>query len=112
MQTIWKYPLETTDVQTVMMPKGAKPLTVAVQGSQVCLWALVDSEADPEARDFVIYGTGHPVRDVVKRDVGEVQTYVGTYQLDNGSLVFHVFEIATTIKWSDLKARANFQGEA
>lgn len=88
-----------------MMPKGAKPLTVAVQGiqGQVCLWALVDSEAELEARDFVTYGTGHPVRDVVKRNVGEIQTYIGTYQLASGSLVFHVFEIATTLTWSDLQ---------
>jgi len=36
-------------------------------------------------RTFAIYGTGHKHEHVEG-------TYIGTFQLDGGSLVFHVFE--------------------
>jgi hypothetical protein len=83
-KTIWKFPLETTDLQTVRMPSGAVVLTVEAQDARPCLWALVDSEAPKVNRRFAIYGTGHPFGG------GD---YIGTYQLVGGALVFHVFEL-------------------
>jgi hypothetical protein len=51
------------------------------------IWALVEPD-QPEAEVwFRIAGTGHPITDDIKR-------YVGTFQIDRGSLVFHVFEVA------------------
>jgi hypothetical protein len=92
MHVIWKYPLEATDVQMVKMPKGAKILCVQTQGQTPCLWALIpDTKATLEERHFSIYGTGH----LHEKIPG---TYIGTFQLMNGQLVFHVFETEASHK--------------
>jgi len=86
MLTIYKYPIEPRDF-TLTLPERARLLTVQTQYSRPCLWALVDPEAPPEERHFVTYGTGHPVTDDPVR-----LTYIGTFQLEGGMLVFHLFE--------------------
>lgn len=85
MRQIWKFQLETTDLQSVEMPDGAKVLTVQVQHGTPCIWAECDTEAEKEKRWFRTFGTGHPMPD----KPGE---YIGTYQLNGGDLVFHVFD--------------------
>lgn len=82
---IWKWKLYPLDHQAIEMPAGAKLLDVQVQGAEVCLWALCDPDAPLELREIVTYGTGHSLPD----DPGE---YVATFQLEDGVLVFHVFE--------------------
>lgn len=95
MKTIWKFPLEVTDVQSVAMPQGAQVLTAQLQGpsyearatdSSLCLWALVDPDAPKTVRLLHIFGTGHPVYNA------DSLRYISTFQLDGGALVFHVFE--------------------
>ena len=85
-KSIWKFPLETEDTTTIIMPENAEILTVQVQRDIVCLWALVDPNASREPRTIQIIGTGHPIDGKVNRK------YIGTYQLMEGALVFHVFE--------------------
>jgi hypothetical protein len=85
MQAIWKYPLPPIGVCNMEMPAKAKVLCVQVQGGMPCLWALVDVDELKSIREFVTYGTGHV-------HIAISGKYVGTYQLDNGGLVFHVFE--------------------
>ena len=87
-KTIWKFELETKDNILVQIPKGAKILTVETQHEQPCMWALVDPNKETETRHFEIFGTGHPIN----YGMGVDRSYIGTYQLDNGGLVFHVFE--------------------
>lgn len=88
MKSIWKFELAKTDLQVFEMPVGAKILAVQSQGgNSPCIWALVDTDAVKEQRSFTTYGTGHPFNENYK------QEYLGTYQLMNGSLVFHVFEL-------------------
>ena len=84
---IWKWTLGLTDIQSLPMPEGAKVLTVQMQHGALALWALVDENAPQSNRSFAIYGTGNPM----PQSPGE---YVGTFQLRNGDLVFHVFEPA------------------
>lgn len=83
--TIWKYELEVTDKQWVNMPEGAKILTVQIQNGRPCLWAIVNPKNKPEERVIETYGTGNPFKEFER-------SYIGTYQLQGGSLVFHVFE--------------------
>lgn len=84
---IWKWTLATTDRQTIEMPVGAKILTVQAQGEEAQLWALCPDEHGPkEPRRFEIHGTGNPMPN------GDPGAYVGTYQLMEGRLIFHVFE--------------------
>lgn len=86
MKTIWKYELKNTDRQIIEMPANAIVLTVQVQYGGPCLWAIVNPNTKlKETRSFNIYGTGNPV----PQSPG---IYIGTYQLCEGQLVFHVFE--------------------
>ena len=66
------------------MPRGAEVLTVQMQREVLCVWAVVDPDAEKEQRKFIVYGTGHEY-DSIK---GE---YVGTVQIHGGDLVWHVF---------------------
>ena len=97
-KTIWKFELETKDNQIVKMPINAKILTIQTQFDKPCLWALVDPNADKEDRFIKIFGTGHSVRYnkcspmLGAEELDECIKYIGTYQLHNGSLVFHAFE--------------------
>ena len=86
--TIYKYPLtqpEGDDV-VVEMPEGARVLSVQVQRHIPCIWALVDPEKQLEKRRFRIYGTG-------QRTSLPDAPYIGTVQLLDGRLVYHLFEV-------------------
>ncbi len=82
-RTIWKYDLSVTDEVELTIPRGAQILTVQTQGELPQLWVLVQPENETEIRRFFTFGTGHPFTGGL---------YVGTYQLNNGVLVLHVFE--------------------
>lgn len=82
MKTIYKYPLQITDRQTIDMPGDAQLLTVQMQLGVPCLWALVEPEMPQRNHVIQIYGTGHPADDA--------GVYIATFQ--TGPYVFHVFE--------------------
>jgi hypothetical protein len=87
MQTIYKYPLEMEDEQTLSLPMGAKILSVQTQRETPCIWALVDigSNLPFQDRVFILRGTGHPINE-------SSLLYIGTFQLENGEFIFHLFE--------------------
>jgi hypothetical protein len=87
MKTVWKFPLVIDDVQYVQMPANAHILTVQMQESTPCLWALVNPAMPVESRKILIAGTGHP-----REDLNDLVNYIGTFQDYGGSLIFHVFE--------------------
>lgn len=96
--TVYRYRLTITDEQTVSMPEGAVILSVArrdypqlpmlgVGGDEpLDMWALVDPDAPVRPRRIRIAGTGHPLDDVDQLE------FLGTVQVVQGQLVFHVFE--------------------
>lgn len=88
MRQIWKYDLAVSGLQDIKMPKGSEVLTVQVQKGVPCIWALGDIEEEKVFRSFAVFGTGHDVSDLLKSI-----SFVGTFQLHGGDLVFHVFEI-------------------
>lgn len=67
------------------MPASAQILCVAEQRGILCLWALVNPLAIAEKRIIRIAGTGHELP-------AEPGIYIGSVQLKQGALVFHVFE--------------------
>lgn len=87
MAKVFKYQLPISDAVKVYMPKDAKVLCVQVQNGQPCIWASVNPDKELEERQFRIAGTGHTIED------GIVDNYIGTVQLHDGKLVFHVFEV-------------------
>lgn len=85
---IYKYTLSVTDLQVLSLPEGARLLTVQTQHGRPQLWALVNEKASmTKHRKFATYGTGNPMPD------GDPGNYIGTYQLNDATLVFHVFEV-------------------
>ncbi len=83
---IFKYPLAHTTTQQVEVPLDSVILTVQVQYGTPCLWAQVnDKNTNTEKRTIEIFGTGYPMSD-------DARQYIGTFQLADGQLVFHVFE--------------------
>jgi len=94
MKTVWKFPIPIQDeVIEVPMPKDAEIVYVACQKEVVCLWALVETEAEKEVRKFRIYGTGHEIRPNVGTGYNTYDTYVGTAIQFGGDLIWHVFEV-------------------
>jgi hypothetical protein len=83
MRRIFKYPLDITDVQFVNMAEPVEILSVQTQNGLPFVWALVDDEKPPVRVQFDTHGTGHPVTGSGK--------FLGTYQMNKGALVFHVF---------------------
>ena len=87
MDTIWKFELEIIDEQMVEMPEGAIILAVQAQYDKPWLWARVNPHAKPTQRKIMTHGTGHEVPETTG-------SHLGTYQIQGGRYVFHVFESA------------------
>lgn len=87
MRTIHKATLQVGDRQRIDLAASAKILCLQMQQHQPRLWFITDPEEPVAPRTFYVFGTGHPLPDSILE-----LTYVGTFQLDNGALVFHVFE--------------------
>jgi len=89
MITIYKYQIPIEDYFTLELPKQARILTIQIQREMPQLWAIVDPEAEKETRYFRLSGTGHPLGE----DYLRIINYIETFQMENGALVFHLFEI-------------------
>lgn len=90
MKTIWKFVLPIADECALDMPPGAQILTCQEQSGMPVIWAVVDSSAPmTERRRFRIFGTGQAFDLNWPND----SAYVGTFQVMEGALVFHVFEV-------------------
>lgn len=87
-KTIWKFEIKATDKQHIKMPKGAEILYIDNQYEVANLWALVDPKEEMEERTFEVFGTGHEIY----YDMGVDRNHIGSFQLNQGTLVFHVFE--------------------
>lgn len=88
MQVVYKYMIPGAGAGPIQMPKGAMCLFAREQHNYVCIWALVDPEAEKEPRSFVAVETGNTA-------VPDGSRYLGSALLDNGNYVLHVFEPAT-----------------
>lgn len=87
MRKIYKTQLKVRDSQVIAMPVGSQILTVQVQRGVICLWFSVDPEENQLIdRHIRIVGTGHPIIDE------QVLQYIGTVQMAEGDLIWHIFE--------------------
>lgn len=87
MREVWKFEIAPFDYNSILMPKDSEILTVQTQGESIQIWALCDPNLQKEERIFRIAGTGHPIND------NDELHYINTFQLNNGKLIFHVFEV-------------------
>lgn len=87
MQTIYKYTVEIEDDQVIEIPKGGVILSVQMQDGLPRIWVQVDTGNLVEDRYFAVFGTGQPIADNIH------YVYIGTFQMQAGALVFHLFEV-------------------
>lgn len=83
---IWKYNLGIDG--ELEIPEGAKILTVQTQKNEPYIWALIDPKKPKKKRRFIALATGYNASMVVNKP------YIGTYQIDDGDGVYHVFELS------------------
>jgi hypothetical protein len=81
MKVIYKYPVHPT----TWLSKGAEILKIAMQGNELCVWAIVDPDFDVEPR-IGLFHTGDTLPS------SEVK-HIGTFLLDDGRYVVHVFDL-------------------
>ena len=82
---IYKYPISVDDKITLSLPLDSRILAVQIQKGEPVIYVLVDpSEECNENRKLELYGTG--------MEVSLNRIYIGTFQMLNGGLVFHLFE--------------------
>lgn len=89
MKTIYKYPIQVTDTQAIVLHAGAQVLCVQVQRGEPCIWAMVDDGAPVKPRQIRVYGTGQMLPATTND-----HRYIGTFQLHD-QFVFHAFEVAS-----------------
>ncbi|WP_319587047.1 hypothetical protein [uncultured Desulfobulbus sp.] len=88
MKTIWKFDLTPNRMQAIPLPLGAQILTVQTKGDDAPLmWVLVDPDMPLQDRHLGIYTTNTAVPD-------EPGRYIDTFFIYEGSLEFHLFEMA------------------
>jgi hypothetical protein len=91
LRTVWKYEISLETLQELQIPKGAILLSLQRQGhrkdDKLCLWCLVDTEEEKEARTFFLLGTGEELPTGIKYE------YVGTIQYFSGVPMVHLFEV-------------------
>jgi len=85
MKAVWKFQVPSTDTFSLTMPIRAQILSVQAQHGGPMIWCLVDPLAPTESRTFRLAGTGHKIEELVE--------YIGTFQMFDGTLVGHLFEI-------------------
>ncbi len=86
-RTVWKYPLEVRDEQTIKVPEGSLALSVIAQNNVLTLYCCVDTESPIKLERVVIMGTGQ----LYEPPDLPLLSYLGTVPTYNGNLVWHVF---------------------
>ena len=87
MKTIYKYFILPIGEFSLDLPIGASILSFQTQGGDMCLWVMVDKDADIEQRHFKIHGTGRLIKETANLH------YIGTTQMSiDPPLVWHLFE--------------------
>lgn len=85
---IFKYQIPIQLTSTIHLPKNAEILYVGTQQGSMCIWCLIDEKVGLEPRQFYLFGTGQQI----ERILGYRYVYIGTFKLDNDTLILHLFE--------------------
>lgn len=94
MKKIYKYEIPIQDKFSILMPDFAKILSVQVQNSHPYIWALIDDKVKLTKRYFRLFATGQEIdcNSVTSPFDWDYCDYVGTFQIMNGLLVWHLFD--------------------
>jgi len=89
MKRIFKYDIPVADHFELDLPLNAEVLTFQSQRGSFYIWAIIEEGLNDEKRYFRLAGTGHDLTE----DSPKIKKYIGTAQIANGGLVFHLFEV-------------------
>lgn len=84
--TVFKYPVPIRDSFSLAMPLGSEILAFQTQREQPCIWVLIDMKAELVLFNFRLAGTRHLIE-----HSGDQLKYIGTCQLHQGLLTWHLF---------------------
>lgn len=90
MKTIYKYPVPIQEEFTLELPVDHKILSFQEQNGLLYIWCLVNTDSKVFSPTFYLFGTGQDLSDYSYR-IQSYLSFVGTVQLDKGTLVFHLF---------------------
>lgn len=87
---IYKHELTTNEINHIIMRVDAQILTVQTQQEKPCIWVRCNLSNDRGQRKIYVFPTG----DLSSIDDAYEKTlvYIGTFQLMDGRLVYHVFD--------------------
>ena len=85
MITIWKFPLKIRGSQTIEFPEFHTVLHVAMQRTEICVWAQVDDKSPKIQKTFQIRGTGQII------DI-RCRNHIGTVDAKASDEILHVYE--------------------
>lgn len=84
-RVVWKFPIyPKTELE---LPMDWEVVEVALQGEHPCVWVLLDPKLPKHRETFVAVGTGH--------DVPDNADHIGSWQMEGGALVFHLFVLGS-----------------
>ena len=87
-KTIWKYPLEIQEEQTVEVPYGSQLLSLMGQNDLPVLYVLVNPYTKvKEVWHFSLWATGQKIGDEMLR----TSIFVGTVSTYEGRLIWHLW---------------------
>lgn len=84
--TIWKYELPTHPSEPLRLPANAKFLSVQEQNNRPVMWFAIETKEPTDDRYFLLAVTGGYLPTNYK-------SYLGTFQLNHGTFVGHLFEL-------------------
>lgn len=85
---IYKYQMPVLEQFSMQLPQGAKIIRMKDEGGLFWLWAIVDTEAPTEQRNFMAFKTGAEIpRNVDLEYVGFCAVFV---QMELGLYIFEV----------------------
>ena len=90
MKKIFKYEVLIQDYFSILLPKEYQILTVETQHEIPYIWVIVNTESEEKSVNFRLCGTGHPLGITLGINI---YSYIGTFQLRDGNLIFHLFEL-------------------
>ena len=89
-ESVWKYPLDITDEQSIVLPYGARFLSVMEQNNLPTIYACVNPLAGiKEVWHISMRGTGHDIG----REMLETSEFLGTIGTHGGELMWHLWLI-------------------
>ena len=84
---VYKYAIEIKDTQQITLPMNSQILCVQIQYGLPYIWVLQDLAYKIHPVTLELIGTGYHIDGSVRRK------YIGTFQMQEGRTVFHLFQI-------------------